>query len=129
MTSLGLMETFRCMEDAILDRAARAAKEAALGAGGIIHYVTAGKLRRTDLAKIKAIDPNLILIAGGVDYGERDTAIENAEMIRSLGLKTPVIYAGNCENQEEMKLIFDKDSGQKLYNVENVYPKIGRAHV
>ena len=63
---------------------AKAAKEAALGAGGIIHFVTAGKLRRTDIAKIKEINPNLILIAGGVDYGERDTAIYNAEMIRSM---------------------------------------------
>lgn len=113
----------------VYDMTAKAAKEAALGAGGIIHYVTAGKLRRTDLAKIKEINPNLILIAGGVDYGERDTAIDNAEMIRSMGLKTPVIYAGNCENQEEMKLIFDEESGMKLYNVENVYPKIDDLNV
>lgn len=113
----------------VYDMTARAAKEAALGAGGIIHYITAGKLRRTDLAKIKEIHPNLILIAGGVDYGERDTAIDNAEKIRSLGLKVPVIYAGNCENQEEMKLIFDEESGQKLYNVENVYPKIDELNV
>lgn len=113
----------------VYDMTAKAAKEAALGAGGIIHYVTAGKLRRTDLAKIKQINPNLILIAGGVDYGERDTAIDNAEMVRSMGLKTPVIYAGNCENQEEMKLIFDEESGMKLYNVENVYPKIDDLNV
>ncbi|MBQ6496477.1 MAG: glutamate mutase L [Firmicutes bacterium] len=113
----------------VYDMTARAAKEAALGAGGIIHYVTAGKLRRTDLAKIKEIQPNLILIAGGVDYGERDTALDNAEKIRSLGLKTPVIYAGNIENQEEMELIFDEESGQKLYNVENVYPKIDDMNV
>ena len=113
----------------VYDMTARAANEAALGEGGIIHYITAGKLRRTDLAKIKEIHPNLILIAGGVDYGERDTAIDNAEKIRSLGLKVPVIYAGNCENQEEMKLIFDEESGQKLYNVENVYPKIDELNV
>ncbi len=113
----------------VYDMTAKAAKEAALGAGGIIHYVTAGKLRRTDLAKIKEINPNLILIAGGVDYGERDTALDNAEKIRSLGLKTPVIYAGNIENQGEMKLIFDEESGQKLYNVENVYPKIDDLNV
>lgn len=113
----------------VYDMTARAAKEAALGAGGIIHFVTAGKIRRTDLAKIKEIQPNLILIAGGVDYGERDTAIDNAEKIRSLGLNTPVIYAGNIENQEEMKLIFDEESGQKLYNVENVYPKIDDMNV
>ena len=49
----------------VYDMTARAAKEAALGAGGIIHFVTAGKLRRTDLAKIREINPNLILIAGG----------------------------------------------------------------
>ncbi|MGF6376327.1 uncharacterized protein (TIGR01319 family) [Clostridiales Family XIII bacterium PM5-7] len=113
----------------VYDMTAKAAKEAALGAGGIIHFITAGKLRRTDAAKIKEINPNLILIAGGVDYGERDTAIENAEMIRNMGLKTPIIYAGNIENQEEMKLIFDEESGQKLYNVENVYPKIDDLNV
>lgn len=113
----------------VYDMTAKAAKEAALGAGGIIHYVTAGKLRRTDLAKIKEIKPNLILIAGGVDFGERDTAIYNAEMIRTLNLNTPVIYGGNCENQDEMKLIFDEESGMTLYNVENVYPKIDDLNV
>ena len=101
----------------VYDMTARAAKEAALGAGGIIHFVTAGRLRRTDVAKIKEINPNLILIAGGVDYGERDTAIDNAEKIRALGLNTPIIYAGNIENQEEMTLIFDEESGQKLDNL------------
>lgn len=113
----------------VYDMTAKAAKEAALGAGGITHHITAGKLRRTDLQKIKEIKPNLILLAGGVDYGERETAIHNAEMIRSLNLKTPVIYAGNCENQEEIKLIFDEESQTKLYLVENVYPKIDQLNV
>ena len=113
----------------VYDMTAKAAKEAALGAGGIIHFITAGRLRRTDIAKIKEINPNLILIAGGVDFGERETALDNAEMIRSMGLNTPIIYAGNIENQEEMKLIFDEESGQKLYLVENVYPKIDELNV
>lgn len=113
----------------VYDMTARAAREAALGAGAVIKKVTAGKLRRTDLAAIKETDPNIILIAGGVDYGERDTALHNGELIRSLGLTTPVIYAGNCENTEEMKLIFNEKSGQKLYCVENVYPQIDRLNV
>lgn len=112
----------------VYDMTARAAKEAALGAGGIIHYITAGKLRRTDLKKIEEVKPNLILIAGGVDFGERETAIYNAEMIRSMNLNTPVIYAGNIENQEEIRLIFE-DTGTKLYVVENVYPKIDQLNV
>lgn len=120
----------------VYDMTARAAKEAALGAGGIIHYVTAGRLRRTDLKKIKEIQPNLILIAGGVDYGERDTAIENAEKIRDLGMSTPIIYAGNIENREEMEIIFSDEEAdrdglphQRLYNVENVYPRIDDMNV
>lgn len=113
----------------VYDMTAKAAKEAALGAGGIIHDITVGRLRRTDLARIKNINPNLILIAGGVDYGERDTAVYNAEMIRTLGLNTPVVYAGNIENQDEMKLIFDEESGQYLYLVDNVYPKIDTLNV
>ena len=112
----------------VYDMTAKAAKEAALGAGAIIHNVTAGRLRRTDIKKIKEINPNLILIAGGVDYGERDTALDNAEMIRSMGLKVPIIYAGNVENQEEIKLIFE-DSGQEVYIVDNVYPQIDELNV
>lgn len=112
----------------VYDMTAKAAKEAALGAGGIIHYITAGRMRRTDIKKIKEINPNLILIAGGVDYGNRDVALDNAEMIRSMELKVPIIYAGNIENQEEIKLIFE-DSGQQLYIVDNVYPKIDNLNV
>ena len=113
----------------VYDMTARAAKEAALGAGGIIHFITAGRLRRSDLKRIGEIKPNLILIAGGVDFGERETAVYNSELIRGLNLGTPVIYAGNCENREEVSLIFDGESGVKLYIVDNVYPKIDDLNV
>ena len=109
----------------VYDMTAKAAREAALGAGGILHYVTAGRLRRTDLAKIKEIRPNLILIAGGVDYGERDTAIANAEMIRSMNLKIPVVYAGNVENQEEMRLIFPEED-RKSTRLNSSHLKLSR---
>ncbi len=107
----------------VYDMTVRAAKEAALGAGGIIKMITSGKLRRTDLKKIQEINPNIILVAGGVDYGERDTAIYNMEMILSMKLNIPIIYAGNIENQEEVRLMCE-EAGNQLYIVENVYPKI-----
>ncbi|HGM1477839.1 TPA: GlmL-related ornithine degradation protein [Clostridioides difficile] len=107
----------------VYDMTVKAAKEAALGAGAVIRQITSGRIKRTDLNKIKEINPNIILIAGGVDYGERDTAIYNAEMIASMNLGIPVIYAGNVENQEEIRLIFE-DTNYKLYITENVYPKI-----
>lgn len=110
------------------DMTVRAAKEAALGAGANIHMITSGRLMRTDLKKIVETKPNIIMIAGGVDYGERETAIYNAELIAKLDLDVPIIYAGNIQNQEEIKLIFE-DTKNKLYIVENVYPKIDQLNV
>lgn len=112
----------------VYDMTVRAAKEAALGAGAIIKHVTAGKLRRTDLKKLEDIRPNIILVAGGVDYGERDTALHNFEMIASMGIDIPVIYAGNIENQEEVRLIAE-ETGTRVYIVENVYPKVDMLNV
>ncbi len=109
----------------VYDMTAKAAREAALGAGANIHLVTAGKLRRTDLQKIRDVHPNIILIAGGVDYGERDTAIAHAETIAAASFDVPVIYGGNIENHEEVKLIFEEAGKSHLLRiVDNVYPKI-----
>ena len=113
----------------VFDMTVRAAKEAALGAGAILHQVTAGKLRRTDLKNLTDHHPNIILIAGGVNYGERDTAIYNTEKISELKLKIPIIYAGNIENHDEIKLIFAEDTEQELYIVDNVFPKIDELNV
>lgn len=109
----------------VYDMTVRAAREAALGAGANIHLVTAGKLRRSDIKKIKNINPNIVLVAGGVDYGERDTALDNAEIIAALDINAPIIYAGNIENHEEIKEIFEENGkSHLLYIVDNVYPKI-----
>lgn len=114
----------------VYDMTAKAAKEAALGAGANIHMVTAGKLRRMDIKKILEINPNIIMIAGGVDYGEIETALYNAELIAGLDMKVPVLYAGNIQNQEEIKLIFEEaGKAEYLYIVDNVYPKIDLLNV
>lgn len=108
------------------DMTVKAAKEAALGAGGIIKLVTAGRLRKSDIKRIKDISPNMIMIAGGTDYGERDTALYNAEMLSYEHLNKPVVYCGNKENAEEIKEIFEE---QQLYIVDNVYPKVDELNV
>ncbi|MDA3957858.1 GlmL-related ornithine degradation protein [Oceanispirochaeta sp.] len=112
----------------VYDMTVRAAKEAALGAGANIHQITAGRMSRSDLKKLHENRPNIILIAGGVDYGERETALYNAEKIALLKLDIPVIYAGNLQNREEIGEIF-QNTGSPLYIVENVYPGIDRLEV
>ena len=109
----------------VYDMTVKAAKEAALGAGANIHLITAGKLSKVDMIKLDRIKPNIILIAGGVDYGERETALYNSELIAASDLDIPVIYAGNIAVADDVKLIFEAYSKEKnLHIVPNVYPKI-----
>ncbi len=112
----------------VYDMTVRAAREAALGAGANIHQITAGRLRRTELETLRSLEPNIIMLAGGVDYGERDTALDNAEKIAELGLAVPILYAGNIQNHDEIRSIFSS-TASKLYIVDNVYPAIDRLEV
>ncbi|MBR5719103.1 MAG: glutamate mutase L [Clostridia bacterium] len=107
----------------VYDMTVKAARAAALGAGAIIKHATAGIMSDYDIEDVKAINPNLILLAGGTDYGERETAVENAKKIVSGGLKVPVIYGGNIQNHHIIRSIFE-NTGIPLYITENVYPKL-----
>ena len=107
---------------------AKAAKEAALGAGAITKLVTSGLISQYDLKKIEEINPNIILLSGGVDYGEVDTVLENAKRLSTLNCKPPVIYAGNKAIQEEVKNIFE-ERNFKIYITENVYPEIDKLNI
>lgn len=112
-----------CVHGLVYDMTVKAAQAAALGAGAIIKLATAGKLSEYDIDDVKAIDPNLILLAGGTDYGERETAIFNAKAIVSSGLRVPTIYAGNIQNRRIVEDLFST-AGIPLYITENVYPKL-----
>lgn len=112
----------------VYDMTVRAAKEAALGAGAILKYITSGKLRETHLKQILKIKPKLILLSGGVDYGEEETVLYNAELLSNLPLDIPIIYAGNTAVKEEIEEIF-KEKNKNIIITENVYPKIDHLNV
>lgn len=102
---------------------ARAAKEASLGAGAIIKMVTAGELSVFDLEEIEEIKPNMIVLAGGVDFGARDVVLTNAIKIASLDLQVPVVYAGNSAIKRAVENVFKK-SGTELMMAPNVFPDV-----
>lgn len=109
----------------VYEMTVRASKEAALNAGANIHLVTANKMKDRDLEKIKSLNPNIILVAGGTDYGETETALYNMEKIIGMNLDVPIIYAGNVENQDEIREMFEKvEKSHLLKIVENVYPRV-----
>ena len=102
---------------------ARAAREAALGAGGIVKLVTAGLLGSSDLEEIAGIRPNIILLAGGVDFGEKDIILHNAKKLASLALPVPVLYAGNAAIRRPIQKIFE-NAGIETLIAPNVFPDV-----
>jgi uncharacterized protein (TIGR01319 family) len=112
----------------VYDMTVRAAREAALGAGGVIKLVTAGKLAQRDLKRIEEATPKLILLAGGVDYGERETVIHNAEILKNADPDIPIVYAGNIEAADEVYEMIS-GNGRDVHVVENVYPRIDELNV
>jgi len=116
----------------VYDMTVKAAREAALGAGAVLKYATAGRLTDTDLNQVEKIRPNIILLAGGVDYGDKSVVLSNAKTLKDgllkIGMSIPVIYAGNTAAAEEVRQIF-MAAGLKLYVVENVYPSIDQLNV
>jgi uncharacterized protein (TIGR01319 family) len=109
----------------VYEMTVRASKEAALNAGANIHLITAGKIKEKDLRKIIEVRPNIIIIAGGTDFGESETALYNIEKVLDLELEIPIIYAGNVENHEEINEMFKKRKKDNLLRiVDNVYPRV-----
>lgn len=107
----------------VYDMTLKAAREAALGAGANLHMCTAGVLADFDLREIERISPNLILLAGGTDFGDRETALANAKLLCGLGIRPPVIYAGNIQNQSRIYEILTA-AGFQCHTAANVYPRL-----
>ena len=112
----------------VRDMTVRAAEAAALGAGAIIVQTTAGKMNEFDLDDLDAARPNLTLLAGGTDYGERETAVYNMRAIAGSGRKTPVIYCGNVQNRTIVSRIAE-ENGIPLSIADNVYPRLDELNV
>lgn len=118
----------------VYDMTVKAAREAALGAGAVLRFATAGELQPGDLDQIRHIRPNIVLLAGGVDYGERRTVLTNARHLAGLfssegpSWRPPVIFAGNVAAQEEAVGLLAA-AGVPVVAVANVYPRIDELNI
>ncbi|ASS74117.1 MutL protein [Tumebacillus algifaecis] len=107
---------------------AEAAKRAALGAGARVLGVYSYELTKSDLAEIKAVEPDLLLLAGGTDGGNRDCILHNARMIAEHVPGVPVVVAGNKNARDDIEAVFDQ---QGIYYklVPNVMPRLNELQV
>lgn len=111
-----------------MDMTLRAAREASLGAGAIVTFTTAGQMHSDDTDQVRRIKPNIILLAGGVDYGDRDIVLANARLVAGLKMDIPVIYAGNKAVRNDIRQLFES-TGMSVSLVDNVYPRIDELNI
>lgn len=110
---------------------AQSADKAALGAGAIVLDVLSEDDLLQDyerISKIKKLKPDIFLLAGGFDNGDKKNVIEQAQILLSASpkprfgttLKLPVIFAGNSDAQNEIREILGEKFDLKL--IDNIRP-------
>lgn len=100
---------------------AEAARQAALGAGAKVVGIFAYRLTEADDAKIAALSPDIILLAGGTDGGNSEVIRHNGIRLAASSLVCPVVIAGNRDVGEELLSILHK-AGKPAVLTENVMP-------
>lgn len=74
---------------------AEAAHRAALGAGARVLEVFSYELTSGDIERMAKARPDIILLAGGTDGGNKEILLKNAEKLLELPMSVPVVVAGN----------------------------------
>jgi uncharacterized protein (TIGR01319 family) len=105
-----------------------AARRAALGAGAKVVGVFGYTLSRRDADELRRLAPDIVLLAGGTDGGDRKTIGHNAGVLASLRLDVPVVVAGNRTVADDVQAVL-QDAGYVVRVVDNVMPEIGRIEV
>lgn len=104
---------------------ADAASRAALGAGAKVVGTYSYELTSREVAEIEGLTPDIILLAGGTDGGDRKVILHNGRMLaRSALLRSCILVAGNKAAEDELKGIF-RAAGKNATFTDNIMPDIG----
>ena len=103
------------------DLTAKAARQASLGAGAKVIKTYSYELTQGDLEEIDQINPDICLLIGGTDGGNKENIVYNAHMLAGAKHNFPIIIAGNrnCADQCQ-EILKDKQT----YICENVMPRL-----
>ncbi|SDF32143.1 methylaspartate mutase accessory protein GlmL [Sporolituus thermophilus] len=107
---------------------AEAAKRAALGAGAKVLGVYCHELSDYELEEIVGLKPEIILLAGGTDGGNKEVILHNAKMLAASGLNVPVVVAGNKSVAPAVVKMLAATMTD-VYHTENVMPRLNELNI
>ncbi|MCL2405883.1 MAG: methylaspartate mutase accessory protein GlmL, partial [Defluviitaleaceae bacterium] len=110
------------------DLTAKASRLAAASAGAKVLKTFAYELTKEDTCEIESISPDIILLSGGIDGGNKDILLKNAESIAQIAGDFCVIVAGNRAAAHEAKELAIK-GGKRAVVCENVMPQFGMLNI
>ncbi len=105
-----------------------AARRAALGAGAKIVKVYSYTLTDDDVREIGEIAPDILLLTGGTDGGDRKTIEQNAHALAGAAGGFPIVIAGNRVSAGVCEKALH-GSGHAVTVAENVMPVFGTLNV
>lgn len=103
-----------------------AARLASLGAGAKTVGIYAFELTDEDIEKISKTKPDIFLLVGGTDGGNKECILHNAKMLAEMKPDFPIVIAGNRTAARECQEIL-KDC--EVYVCPNVMPKFGMLQI
>ena len=107
---------------------AEAAKRAALGAGAKIMGVYGNELNEYEIQEIAQLQPEIILLAGGTNGGNKEVILHNARMLTTLGKDIPVVVAGNKSVAPQVVRTL-LEAMTEVVHTENVMPKLNELNI
>lgn len=103
---------------------AEAGYRVALSAGAKVVHVSSGELDAAGIQALRQARPDVVLLAGGTDGGDRRVLLHNARRIAAHRISAPIVLAGNAEARAEALSLLT-GTGRRVVATGNVLPDVG----
>ncbi len=129
--TLNIAKTYACSSAAgglrmmacglVPELTAQAAKMASLSAGAKLIKSYAYELTEDDVDEITQAKPEIFLLTGGTDGGNKQCILHNAQMLSTCEVDFPIVIAGNRSVASQCEKILH---GKTCHIVKNVMPQL-----
>ncbi len=110
------------------DLTAKAARTAASNAGAKVVKTYSYEISSAEQQEIYDINPDLVLLCGGTDGGNKEVIIANARRLCDISRDFTTIVAGNKSASDEIASIFES-SGKHYVITQNVMPQFNKLNI
>ena len=110
------------------DLTVKAARTAASNAGAKVMKTYAYEISGGEQEEIYQINPDLVLLCGGTDGGNKEVILANAHRLCAIDRPFTTIIAGNKSASDELKAIFEQ-AGKSYVLTENVMPEFNKLNI